>query len=82
MLGYKYKLQKKQKTNKEKVIKIRGGTIGRVRFVQRSLLKSEQNEQGVAGNTHTNVFLKKVSNKRQYLPVTKSFITFQKKLCQ
>ena len=45
------------------------------------LLKRKQNEQGVEGNTLTNVCSKK-NNKREYLSNIKSVIAFHKKLRQ
>ena len=56
VLGKKYKL-KNQRNNKQKILNIKGGTLKK--FVLRSLLKSQQSEQGFEGKTHTNVCSKK-----------------------
>ena len=48
-------------------------------FVVRGLVKSEQNEQGLEGNTHKNVCSKKLNSKQEHLPTIKLFIASQKK---
>ena len=50
----RYKLYK-QRNNKKKIINIKGGLLEKVCLVEGGLLKSQQNEQGVDSDTHTNV---------------------------